>query len=138
MPRVGPPDIGAFESQGFTLTISGGTDQSTPIGTPFASPLTVTVTANNAVEPVSGGAVFFNSPQNGGIGPAAIMPAQATIVNGIASVMPLANLYSGAYQVTAYDLESNPVVFNLLNDTMSSSSAVSWTGTAVITTGTPR
>src|SRR5262249_4827156 len=59
MPRVGATDIGAFESQGFTLTaVPGSTPQSAAIdGAAFANPLAVTVTANNAVEPVNGGVV---------------------------------------------------------------------------------
>ena len=58
-PIIGAPDIGAFESQGFTLTISGGNEQVTPVGQPFASPLTVTVTPINPIEPVNGGRIFF-------------------------------------------------------------------------------
>ena len=57
--RVGAVDIGAFESQGFTLTLVAGTPQSADIGTPFADPLAVSVTANNPLEPVDGGVVSF-------------------------------------------------------------------------------
>ena len=65
-PRVGAVDIGAFESQGFTLTpVAGSTPQATVIGTPFAQPLAVTVTANNPVEPVQGGQVTFTAPASG-------------------------------------------------------------------------
>ena len=54
------PDIGAFQSQGFTLTpVAGSTPQSSAIGTAFVYPLAVTVTANNPVEPVDGGVVTF-------------------------------------------------------------------------------
>ena len=53
--RVGLTDIGAFESQGFTLaTVAGSTPQSTIATTPFTNPLAVTVTANNPAEPVNG------------------------------------------------------------------------------------
>src|SRR5262249_27832068 len=55
--RVGATDIGAFESQGFTLTAVAGTPQSAAIGTEFYAPLLVFVTANNAVEPVNGGVI---------------------------------------------------------------------------------
>ena len=59
LPRVGAVDIGAFESQGFTLApVPGSTPQTSPILTPFA-PLAVTVTANNPIEPVEGGVVNF-------------------------------------------------------------------------------
>ena len=47
-PLDSPPDIGAFQSQGFTLTpVAGGTPQQTTDGTAFANPLAFTVTANN-------------------------------------------------------------------------------------------
>ena len=60
--RVGGVDIGAFESQGFTLTaVPGSTPQTASIGTAFATPLAVTVTANNPVEPVDGGVVSFTN-----------------------------------------------------------------------------
>ena len=64
----GTVDIGAFESQGFTLTaVAGSTPQTANIGTAFANPLAVTVTANNPVEPVDGGVVSFaaNPAANG-------------------------------------------------------------------------
>ena len=66
--RVGAVDIGAFESQGFTLTVvAGSTPQTSTIGTAFANPLAVTVTANNPIEPVNGGVVSFvaNRAANG-------------------------------------------------------------------------
>ena len=39
--------------------VSGSTPQSADIGTAFANPLAVIVTANNPVEPVDGGIVTF-------------------------------------------------------------------------------
>ncbi len=62
LPRVtnGAVDIGAFQSEGFTFTVvPGGTPQTAPIGTAFANPLAVTVTANNPIEPVNGGVITF-------------------------------------------------------------------------------
>ena len=60
------PDIGAFQSQGFTLSlVPGSTPQSTGVGTPFANPLAVTVTANNPLEPVAGGILAFTAPSTG-------------------------------------------------------------------------
>ena len=59
-------DIGAFESQGFTLTpVTGSTPQGTPVNSPFANPLAVIVTANNPMEPVAGGVVTFSAPASG-------------------------------------------------------------------------
>src|SRR5262249_46737226 len=45
-------DIGAFESQGFTITATTGSSQSTAVNTDFGQPLAVTVIANNSLEPV--------------------------------------------------------------------------------------
>ncbi len=59
-PLATPPDIGAFQSQGFTLTqVSGSTPQSAVLGTAFAEPLAVTVTAKDSQEPVAEGAERF-------------------------------------------------------------------------------
>jgi len=67
-------DIGAFESQGFTLMLSGG-EQSTLINTAFAEPLAITVTANVITEPVGpGGIISFTGPASG----ASIAPAVVT------------------------------------------------------------
>jgi hypothetical protein len=98
--RAGAVDIGAFESQGFTLAITSGGGQSTDIATAFAAPLVVTVTANNPVEPVAGGLVTFTPPSSGasaavGGGPATISAA------GTASVTATANGIAGSYTVSA-------------------------------------
>ncbi len=54
------PDIGAFQSQGFTLTISSAASpQIGVVGIAFLNPLAVTVTADNPLEPVDGGIVTF-------------------------------------------------------------------------------
>ena len=97
---IGTADIGAFESQGFTLTpVAGSTPQSTVRGTAFTNPLAVTVTANNAVEPVNGGVVTYTVP---GSGPSAMLVGNpATIASGTASVTATANSSLGNYNVTA-------------------------------------
>jgi hypothetical protein len=85
-------DIGALESQGFKITASSGNHQSADEGTSFANPLTVTVTANNAGEPVNGGVVTFTAPPSGS---SAILSAHtATITAGTASVTATANPHS--------------------------------------------
>ena len=62
-PRAGRVDIGAFQSQGFTMVpVAGSTLQSTAVGTAFPNPLAVTVTAINPVEPVNGGVVSLAAP----------------------------------------------------------------------------
>ena len=68
--RTGGVDIGDLESQGFTLTpVAGSTPQSAFINTAFTNALAVTVTANNAVEPVKGGVVTFTAPGSGASAP---------------------------------------------------------------------
>ena len=94
-------DIGAFQSQGFTLTaVADSTGQSTSTGSAFANPLAVTVTPNNAVEPVAGGIVTFTAPSSGAS--AALSGTTATFgSNGVASVTATANATAGRFQVNA-------------------------------------
>jgi CSLREA domain-containing protein len=105
LPRVGAVDIGAFESQGFTLTVLAGANQSTTTGTAFPTALAVKVTANNAVEPVQGGVVTFTAPASGASSTFANAQATATAAidaTGIATAPPLtANGTAGSYAVTA-------------------------------------
>lgn len=98
MARVGMVDIGAFESQGFTLTKTGGDNQTTGVNTAFA-PLIVTVVSSGN-EPVQNGIVTFTGPAAGaGIQSS---PLTGTIAaNGKASVTPIANsTVGGPYAVT--------------------------------------
>jgi hypothetical protein len=98
--RVGAVDIGAFESRGFTLTVTSGADQATDIATAFSALLVVTVTANNPGEPVVGGRVTFTPPESGAS--AAISGSPATIsAAGTASVSATANGFAGRYTVSA-------------------------------------
>jgi predicted outer membrane repeat protein len=96
--RVGACDIGAFESQGFSLAVSGGDNQTALPGAAYASPLEVTVSSAYA-EPVDGGAVSFLAPTTGAS--ATITGSPATITGGKASVTATANSTSGAYSVRA-------------------------------------
>jgi hypothetical protein len=113
-PRVGMPDIGAFESQGFTFTKTSGDEQSTLITTPFA-PLVVTVASTHG-EPVDGGLVTFTGPSSGaGI---ATSPVTVTISGRQASITPTANSTPGSlYHVTAAASGASPssVTFLLTN-----------------------
>ena len=106
-------DIGAFESRGFTLAIAGGNNQSAAINTVFANPLRVTVTADNASEPVNGGQVTFTAPASGAS--AAITGSPVTITGGSASVTAAANGTVGAYIITADTAGANQISFNLQN-----------------------
>ncbi len=114
MGRVGPVDIGAFESQGFTLTtVAGSTGQTAQFGAQFANPLGVTVAANNPIEPVNGGMVSFVNP---GAGAQAVLSASSVIIaGGRAAVAAGPNNADGSYTVVASATGSSPVSFALTN-----------------------
>jgi predicted outer membrane repeat protein len=100
--RVGPVDIGAFESQGFTLTtLAGSTPQTATVGAVFANALAVTVKAKNPGEPVNGGVIKFvaNPAANGAS--ATLSAPSAVIAAGTASVKATANNLAGSYTVSA-------------------------------------
>jgi hypothetical protein len=59
MSRSGAVDIGACQSQGFTMVVSGGDYQTAWSGTQLPVPFTVTVKANYQLDPVQGGLVTF-------------------------------------------------------------------------------
>lgn len=107
-------DIGAFESQGFTLTAGlGTTPQSAPVTTAFPTALAAIVTANNPVEPVAGGIITFTVAPVGGAQATFGTLAGCTLTNGnltaacpiigtTATAPPLtANATVGGYSATA-------------------------------------
>ncbi|WP_165230645.1 right-handed parallel beta-helix repeat-containing protein [Aquisphaera insulae] len=113
-PRAGAVDIGAFESQGFTLTPVAGTPQGSDIGTPFADPLVATVSAVNPLEPVDGGVVRFVAGRVGGA--TAILSApSAVIAGGQAAITAAPNNALGGYEVVASVPGLSPVSFALTN-----------------------
>ncbi len=114
-PRSGHVDIGAFQSQGFTITpVAGSNPLSTPVNQPFPKPLVFTVTANNPVEPVDGGIVRFAVTPAGGAS-ATLSAASATIAGGVASVTATANTTMGQYVVSATATGADPDGFVLTN-----------------------
>lgn len=119
--RVGTPDIGAFESQGFAVNLVSGSPQSTVINTAFAAPLSVMVTANNPAEPVNGGVVSFTRPATGPS--AALATPTATIAAGAASTKATANAAAGSYVVSA-KVGGSSVNFNLTNTSLEPQSLV--------------
>ena len=99
--RVGTPDIGAFESRGFTLAQISGTLQSADVGASFADPLVTEVTANQADEPVAGGQVRFAAPSTGASANLTT-PNAAIGTDGRAQTTATANATEGGpYTVTA-------------------------------------
>ena len=112
-PQGAAPDIGAFESRGFTLAIASGDNQSTPAGSAFPAPLVVAVTSPFG-EPVAGGRVTFTAPATGAS--AALAGSNVVIdANGRASVTASAIAPSGSYAVAAGSAGANSVAFGLTN-----------------------
>lgn len=112
---VGTRDIGAFESQGFVLTTTGGSPQGTTLGTAFGQPLQVTVSSNFG-EPVAGGTVTFTPPATGA---SAIVTGTPAVIDssGRASVSARANTTPGTYPVNADTVGgTNTALFNLSNN----------------------
>jgi hypothetical protein len=100
--RYGSVDIGSFESQGFTFSVvPGGTPQSSPIGTEFANPLAVTLTANNPVEPVDGTIINFVSIPSDGGASAYLSSSSVVVTGGVASVYATPNDVDGSYVIDA-------------------------------------
>jgi parallel beta-helix repeat protein len=113
-PRNGRIDIGAFQSQGFTLApVAGSTPQSSVVGMAFANPLAVTVTAVNPIEPVDGGVIHFTAPTSGAS--ATLSAATAVIANGQASVTATAGAAPGTYKVNATAAAAATLDFVLTN-----------------------
>ena len=137
-PQIGACDIGAFESQGFTLNLDGGNNQSTAINTAFVSPLAVNVTANNPAEPVDGGLVAFTPPVSGAS--AVLTGSPAAISGGAASVTAAANGSAGAYTVTAETHgAASGLTFSLTNltgPTVATGAATALTGSSATLNGT--
>ncbi len=113
--RVGTADIGAFESQGFSLAISSGNNQSAFPNTAFANPLRVSVSSANG-EPVEGGIVSFSAPVSG---PSATLSSTTvTISSGTVAVNATANATAGGpYSVMVGTTGAIPVTvaFSLTN-----------------------
>jgi hypothetical protein len=111
----GAVDIGAFESGGFTLAISGGNLQSTNTDTDFANPLAVTVSANGLGEPVEGGQVTFTPPESGASATIAGNPATIDSGGTATSGTVTANAMTGRYSVLAGGPGLTSVSFTLSN-----------------------
>ena len=131
-----------------TMTPGVGRSQSTPTGSAFAIPLSVTVT-DSYKNGVPGVAVAFSAPTSGASGTFSTTGTASVTVttdsNGIA-VAPTftANSVAGGYIVTATTPGANAVAFALVNETSSTSqsaptdlSAVAGAGTVTLTWSAP-
>jgi predicted outer membrane repeat protein len=112
-PQGNAPDIGAFESRGFIVTVVSGEGQRTQVGSDFPAPLVVAV-VSPCGEPVTGGLVTFAAPATGAA--ADLVGNPATIdAGGHAGLTASANVYSGNYSVTAGASGAGTVAFALTN-----------------------
>jgi hypothetical protein len=100
-PQNTAADIGAFESQGFQISIVSGSNQSTAAGKRFAKPLVVKVSAVNPIEPVIGGVVTFTPPAAGAS--AVVSPSKRVSITRSkrVSVTATANRLKGKFTLRA-------------------------------------
>ena len=97
-----------------SMTPSGGSTQTTPVTTPFGSPLEVIV-RDNLGQPIQGITVTFAVPGSGASGTLSSTTA-VTNAAGVASVTVTANANAGSYVATATVIGvATPVNFNLTN-----------------------
>ncbi len=116
-PQGGGVDIGAYESDGFVLTVNEGTTpQSIPIGGSPSVHLSVTV-KDTLGNPLPTGIVTFTAPGTGASGTFAGGVNTATSnASGIANALTFtANNVQGSYQVTATMNAATPTTFTLTN-----------------------
>jgi hypothetical protein len=113
-PRVsnGAVDIGAFESRGFSMTITGGNNQRAIVNTAFATPLSVQVSSRYG-EPVQGGVVTFRAPDSGAGATFSTPPLLSAA--GQTSVSVTANGAAGSYTVSAVANGAPTQSFGLTN-----------------------
>jgi CSLREA domain-containing protein len=133
-PRVsgGTVDIGAFESRGFNVVLTGGGGQSTQVNTAFANPLAVTVSSIDGAS-VAGGTVSFTAPASGA---SAVLSASSVTLasNGQASVAATANGSAGSYAVAISAGGSWGTSASLTN--LKGTPTITWSDPADITYGT--
>ena len=83
---------------GFTFTVvPGGSPQTAKIGTAFANPLAVTVTAKNPIEPVNGGRITFVAHPAANGASAISVVSFAVVTNGTAALVAAPNNITGRY-----------------------------------------
>lgn len=124
-PQLAACDIGAFESQGFTLAVAGGDNQQAAVNGAFTAPLSITVSSgrwSDIPEPVDGGIVTYTAPASGASITA--VPAAVIITNSAAELAVTANGLMGSYLVTATAPGENAISFHLTNTRYASSTAL--------------
>ncbi len=106
-------DMGAFESQGFTLAVAGGNNQSTLIIHPFPSALSVRLTSVDPGVSLDGTVITFSPPATGAS--VVLSSTIATPVGGITSVTATANGIPGTYVLSVSAPGVAPIAFSLTN-----------------------
>ena len=114
---TGSVDIGAFQSQGFTLQIVGGSNHFGRIDQRFGMPLTVRVSSNDPGVPVNDIPVTFTVQFVAGAGGTIVSSNPATTnKDGIAPAILRSNNIAGSFNVTAEVAGVGSVTFDLTND----------------------
>ena len=109
------PDIGAYQSQGYSWSvIAGSTPQSAHGGSSFSDPLAVMLTQNGTNSPVPGTTVTFTVTP-GSNGALAFLSSTTAVsqANGVASVTATAYAVAGSFTVTATAGNLVPITFDL-------------------------
>lgn len=112
--RVGACDMGAYESQGFTLTKADGDHQATTLNTAFARPLRVTLSETGA-SGLPGAIITFTAPLNGASLALPIVVTATTDRSGSVAIAVTANNTLGLYPVTASAADVVTTTFTLMN-----------------------
>src|SRR5262249_44974227 len=109
-------DIGAYETQGFDLVVTGGNLQTGQPTDAFAAPLVVTVVAADGVDPVAGGQVTFTAPSSGATASFSPHKPLTIAAHGTATANATANYLDGSYNVTVNTVGAvAPVTISLTN-----------------------
>ncbi|WP_238548950.1 DUF4347 domain-containing protein [Acaryochloris marina] len=118
----GTVDIGAVESQGYSLAVTAGNNQTTTVNTAFTTALEAQVTENfaNSPLPVSGLNVTFTATPSptGATGSFNGNPTTTVVTNatGVATAPTLtANTVAGSYVISSSSGTLTPASFNLTN-----------------------
>jgi predicted outer membrane repeat protein len=104
------PDIGAFESQGFSISTLSGSPQTTGIDSSFGMPLQISIVANDPNAPVDGGTVTFSAPGNDDL---SLSASLVTIAQGKAQITVTSGTAAGNFAVTATTPRANSQPFSL-------------------------
>ena len=109
------PDIGAYQSQGYSWSVvAGSTPQSTNGGSSFSDPLAVMLTQNGTNSPVPDTTVTFTvNPGSNGASAYLSSTTAVSQSSGVAGVTATAYDVAGSFSVTATAGNLAPITFDL-------------------------